>query len=288
MAPTPGRLWRLLALGLAALAGCGGGGDETAFTPVAGSDGAYCKTYRAWKVYELDGGGAFDQPNPAALRTWWNAYLVAEETMLREAPSEIRDAVGVKVAHIRTTMTPLLEKYDFDLKRFQREGTAAEHAAFYGLPPAEVDKAQEAQYAYEDRACGTAPSPPAADVVFEAEESSKPYCMALGVFNAEVEKVSDSRFDPDVMREFVTGDRFSEVLDGLDAAAPAEIAADVEADTEWFRNRWSDVMAEYDYDIRGIYVGGTPEDLAVFNRTHPDVLEHTSRTTAYEDQVCSE
>jgi hypothetical protein len=24
----------------------------------------------------------------------------------------------------------------------------------------------------------------------------------------------------------------------------------------------------------------------VFNRTHPDVLEHTSRDTAYENQVC--
>ena len=73
-----------LAVGLAVLAGCGGGdGDETAFTPVAGSDSAYCQAYRSWKVYELDAGGAFDQPNPAALRTWWNAYLVAEETMLR-------------------------------------------------------------------------------------------------------------------------------------------------------------------------------------------------------------
>ena len=75
-----------LTAGLAVLAGCGGGdGDETAFTPVAGSDSAYCQAYRSWKVYELDGGGAFDQPNPAALRTWWNAYLVAEETMLQRS-----------------------------------------------------------------------------------------------------------------------------------------------------------------------------------------------------------
>ena len=149
-----------------------------------------------------------------------------------------------------------------------------------------MERAQEAQYAYEDRTCGTAPTPPAADVVFEADASSKPYCMALGAFNTEVEKVSDSRFDPDVMRTFVTGDRFAEVLDGLDETAPAEIAEDVQADTEWFRTRWSDVVAEYDYDIRNIYLDGTPEDLAVFNRTHPDVLEHTSRATAYEEQVC--
>ena len=87
-------------------------------------------------------------------------------------------------------------------------------------------------------------------------------------------------------RTLVTGERFSEALDGLDSTAPAEIAADVEADTEWFRTRWSDVLAKYDYDIRGIYLDATPEDLAVFNRTHPDVLEHASRNTAYEEQVC--
>lgn len=276
-----------LTAGLAVLTGCGGGdGEETAFTPVAGSDSAYCQAYRSWKVYELDGGGAFDQPNPAALRIWWNAYLVAEETMLQQAPPEIRDEVGIKMGHIRTQLTPLFEKYDFDLKRVRREGSPAEQAVLFGLPPAEVEKAQEAQYAYEDNACGTAPAPRAADVVFEGDASSKPYCRTLGAFNAEVDKIAASRFDPDVMRTFVTGDRFSEILDGLVAAAPAEIAADVESDTEWFHTRWSGVMAEYDYDVRNVYLDATPEDLAVFNRTHADILEHTSRTTAYEEQVC--
>ena len=281
------RSFLALALGVASAAACTGG-SEPAFTPVAGSDGAYCKTYRAWKAYELDGGGAFDQPNPAALRAWWNAYLVAEETMLREAPSEISDAVGVKVGHIRTVLTPLLEKYDFDLKRIQREGTPAEHAALYGLPPAEVENAQEAQYGYEDRSCGTAPTPPPADVVFEADASSKTYCTALAGLNRELDEIAASLFDPDAMRTFVTGDRFSEILDGLDAAAPAQIAKDVAADTEWFRTRWTDVVAAYDYDLRRVYLDATPEDLAVFNRTHPDVLEHTSRDTAYEQQVCQQ
>jgi hypothetical protein len=274
--------------GLAGLAGCGGDdGDGAAFTPVAGSDSAYCQAYRSWKVYELDGGGAFDQPNPAALRTWWNAYLVAEETMLQEAPSEIRDEVGIKLGHIRTRLTPLLEKHQFDLERVRREGSPAAQAAFFGLPPAEVEKAQEAQYSYADKTRRTAPAPRAADVVFEADAASKPYCRALGAFNAEVDKITASKFDPDVLRTFVTGDRFTEVLDGLDAAAPVEIAEDVLADTEWFRTRWSDVVAKYGYDLRGIYLDATPEDLAVFNRTHPDVLEHASRTTAYEEQVCA-
>ena len=291
---SPGRLRLCSVAGLAAglavlavLAGCGGvDGEEAAFTPAAGSDSAYCQAYRSWKVYELDAGGAFDQPNPAALRAWWNAYLVAEETMLQQAPSEIRDEVGIKMSRIRTQLTPLLETYDFDLERVQREGSPAEQDVLFGPPPADVDRAQEAQYAYEDKSCGTAPTPPAADVVFEADASSKPFCRALGAFNTEVGKVSDSGFDPDVMRTFVTGDRFAEILDGLDQAAPAAIADDVLADTDWFRTRWSDVVAAYDYDLRAIYLRSTPEDLAVFNRTHPDVLEHTSRTTAYENQVC--
>lgn len=275
-----------LALGLAALAGCGGGADETAFSPVPGSDSAYCQEYRAWKVYELDGGGAFDQPNADALRAWWNAYVIAEETMLQQAPAEIRDEVGTKVGHIRTAMTPLLEKYDFDLKRLRRDGSPAEQSAFFGLPPAEVEKAQEAQYAYEDRACGMAPTPPAADVVFEPAASSKPYCAALQALNAELADIAGSRFDPDVMRAFVADERFFEVLDRLDGAAPAELAADVEADTTWFRTRWRDVVAAYDHDVRTIYLDATPEDLAVFNRTHPEVVAHASRTTAYEEQVC--
>jgi hypothetical protein len=275
----------VLVLGLSTLAACGGS-DEAAFTPVAGADGAYCETYRAWKVYELGGGGAFDQPNPGALRKWWNAYVIAEETMLREAPSEISDEVAVKVGHIRTVMTPLLEKYDFDLQRIQRESTAAEQAAFYGLPPAEVERAQAAQYAYEDMACGTAPTPPPANVAFEADASSKSFCAALAAFDGALDKVTSSKFDPDVLRTLVTGDRFSEVLDGLDGAAPAEIEADVTADTEWFRTRWSDVVAEYGYDLRRIYLDATPEDLAVFNRSHPDVGRHASRITAYEEQVC--
>ena len=284
--PRFGAAMVLLILGLAMLAGCGGSdGDETAFIPVAGSDTAYCDAYRAWQVHELDGGEGNDQPNPAALRKYWNEYLIFEETLLHEAPAEIRDEVVVKVSAIRTLATPLMEKYDFDAKRIEREGTAAEKALFEEPPP-EIQKAQDAQHAYEARTCGTEPSPPAADVVFKADGSSKPFCTALSAFDSELEKVASSKFDPDVLRTLLTGDRFSEVLDGLDAAAPAEIATDVEADTEWFRTRWSDVLAEYDYDIRGIYLDATPEDLAVFNRSHPDVLEHASRNQAYEEQVC--
>lgn len=276
-----------LALGLAVLAaGCSGSDDAAVFTPVAGSDGPYCKTYRAWKAYELENGEGFDQPNPAALRTFWNAYLISEETALQQAPPEIHREVGVKVGFIRTRLTPVMEKYGFDLKRIHREATPDEQAALFHAPPAEVQRAQAAQYGYEDRSCGTQPSPPAADVVFKADASSKSFCAALSEFNGELDKIAASRFDPDVLRTVVTGDRFSELLDGLDHTAPAAIAEDVRADTEWFRTRWSAVVARYGYDLRRIYLDATPEDLAVFNRTHPGVLEHTSRDTAYEEQIC--
>jgi hypothetical protein len=273
-----------LILGTAVLGACSGSDDGAAFTPVAGSDSAYCATYRAWKVYELDNGGAFDQPTPAALRRWWKAYLLSEEAMLRQAPPEIHAAVGAKLHFIRTRLTPLIERYDFDLERIRRDGTAADQDTMFG--GAQVQEAQAAQDAFEERACGTQPSPPAADVVFEADASSKRFCAALDAFNGELDEVASSAFDPDALQALVTGDRFRELLDHLEAAAPTAIAADAQADTEWFRSRWSDVVARYGYDIRRIYVDATPEELAVFNRTHPDLLEHSSRTTAYEEQVC--
>ena len=100
-----------LTLTLAVGAGCSGtDGNETAFTPVVGSDTAYCDAYRAWQVHELDGGEGPDQPNPAALRKYWNEYLIFEETLLHEAPAERHDEVEVKVSGIRTLITPLLEK----------------------------------------------------------------------------------------------------------------------------------------------------------------------------------
>ena len=275
-----------LTLGMAVLAGCSGGADSPALASGAGSDVPYCKTYRAWKVYELENGEAFDQPNPAALRAYWNAYLISEETMLEQAPPEIRTEVEVKVRFIRTSLTPLMEKYGFDLERIHREATTADQAALFHEPPADVQRAQAAQYGYEDETCGTRPSPPAADVVFDAEPSSTGYCAALSEFNHALDEIAFSRFDPKVMRAVVTGDRFTEALGGLERAAPPEIAGDVEVDTEWFRTRWSTVVARYGYDVRRIYLDATPEDLAVFNRTHPDVLEHTSRETAYEEQVC--
>ena len=118
-----------------------------------------------------------------------------------------------------------------------------------------------------------------------AAGGKRAYCAALATFDAELEKIASSRFDPDVMRSILEADTFTEALDALDESAPAELAADVAAETEWYRTRWSDVIAEHGHDIRHIWVDGTPEDRAVFAEIHPDIVEHAARTTAYEEQV---
>ena len=274
-----------LMLASAVLAGCGGDDDEeSAYTPVAGTESAYCDTLRAWQVHELDGGEGDDQPNPAALKAYWADYLEFNATMLQQAPPEVRDEWVASERGVRTIVTPVLEKYGYDSGRIMREGTAAEKSVT--TPPPDLQKAQDTIHAYEARVCGLDP-PPAANVVFTADASSEPYCAALGTLNSELGKIESSRFDPDVLQAFLTSDTFTEAMDALDETAPDEIAEDVEAETEWFRTRWSDVIAEHDYDIRHIWVDGTPEDRAVFNLSHPDVVEHSARTTAYEEQVCA-
>jgi hypothetical protein len=269
-----------------ATASCGGdGGDKSAYTPVQGTESPYCDTYRAWQVHELDGGEGDDQPNPAAFRAYWKDYLEFNATMLGQAPPEVRDDWLITERAVRTVLTPVLEKYDFDVQRIAEEGTPAEKSLTE--PHGEAKRAQETIHAYEDRVCGVA-TPQAANVAFKADGSSKDYCAALKQFNSGFAKVEASRFDPDQLRTVFTADAFTEQLDALDESAPTEIASDQEAVSEWFRTRWSDVIAKYDYDIRRIWVEGTPEDRAVFTFTHPDIVEHDSRQTAYEEKVCSE
>ena len=281
----PATLLLSLGLGVAA-AGCGGTdrAEKAAFAPVDGTESAYCDTYRAWQVHELDGGTGDDQPNPAAFRAYWKDYLEFNKTSLQQAPAEIRDEWIASDSAIRTLLTPVLEEYDFDVQRIAKEGTAAEKAL--GEPTREAQQAQDAIHAYEDRVCGVA-TPAAADVAFKADSSSKAYCTTLSTLNRGFEEVESSRFDPQAMRTVFTADGFTESLDSLEESAPSDIAVDQEAVSEWFRTRWSDVIGEFDYDIRRIWLDGTPEDRAVFTLSHPDVAEHESRLTAYEEKVCT-
>jgi hypothetical protein len=271
-------------LALAALTGCASfGGEETAFTAIEGTESAYCDTFRAWQVHELEGEGD-DQPSPAALEAYLNDYLEFNATMLEQSPPEVRDEWVVSERAVRTIVTPVLEKYDFDGERMQREGTPAGTAVF--TPTGGAKRAQDAIHAYEARVCGTELSA-AADVVFTADPSSSSYCTAAAAAQKEFDDIAAAKFDPDKLRSFVTSDRFTELLDAQVASAPAEIADDVEAASAWLRGRWSDVFEEFDYDIRGVWVAGTAEDRAVIHEYHRDQVEHASRITAYQEQVCS-
>ena len=173
----------------------------------------------------------------------------------------------------------MLAKYGFDVQLIAREGTSAEKSL--SVPPPDMQKAQATIHAYEAGVCGTE-SPPAVGVVFKRDESSRPYCTALGRFNSGFEKVESSRFDPDVLRTFVTADSFTEGLEALDATVPVAIAADQEAASEWFRTRWSDAIAEFDYDIRRIWLDGTPriEPFSIFSIPTWPTTSPASRPTS--------
>lgn len=275
-----------LAPALTMLSGCGSSSNAKVETarPVDGAESAYCDTHRRWAVHEL-AGDPDSLSTPAARRKYWNEALIYQETALQQAPPVIRAQWVVNERAVRTLQTPLFEKYDFDFERIDKQGTPAEKAILEEPPP-DVQKAQAAINAYEDKVCGTG-SPPAADVVFKADGSSKAFCTANTPFNNGFEKVASAGWDPAALRTFATGESFTKVLGALDATAPAQIAPDVKAVTEWFRTRWSEVVGNFDYDYRRLLLDGTPEDRAVFNRFHPDIVEHWSRTKAYVEQVCT-
>lgn len=264
----------VLTLALAVLSGCSSSSaDGESAVPLDGPDSAYCDTARKWAVHELNADEATETANPAAFRKYWNEYLINLETQLQQAPPAVHDAAVTNTRGVRTIQTPLYEKYDFDVKRIEAEGSASERA---GEPPPDVAKAQAALHAYQDRVCGYGGTPPAADVTFTADSTAKRYSEAAVALNPDFEKVASSGFDPEALRSLVTGDSFAESLDAQDATAPSEIATDVKAVTEWFRTRWSEVVEDLDYDIRRLLLEGTAEDRAVFTRYDPAIVEHES------------
>jgi hypothetical protein len=271
----------VLGLASAVVAGCGGGDHETA-VPAEGFDSAYCNTARHWAVRELD---PLDDSDPAAVATYWNEYLIFVETSLEQAPPAIRGAHIVHTRAVRTLITPVLEKYHFDFKRIEADGSPSEQAVL-GEPPPDVAKAQARIDAYRNRVCGYGGSPPAADVAFKASSATKPYCAAGAAQRNGLEKVASSGFDPATFRSYVTSDSFLQSLDDQDAKAPPEIAADVKADNEWVRTRKLKVLEAFDYDLRRLLLEGSADDLAVFTYFDPAIIRQDSRVEAYQ-QLCT-
>ena len=122
--PLFGAAMVLLTLALAVLAGCGGSDTKESAVPAEGFDSAYCKTARVWAAHEVSADEATTTSSPATFRKYWNEYLVNLETQLQQAPPAVHDAAVVNTRGVRTALTPVFEKYGFDMKRIEAEGSA--------------------------------------------------------------------------------------------------------------------------------------------------------------------
>ena len=269
-------------IALAVAAGCGGDGDDKKTASAGGFDSAYCVTARKWAAHELNGEAedVFARGGPPAARKYMQEYVVYTAASARQAPAEIRQAAGIKDRAIRTRLVPVLEKYGYDPGRLEAKGSAAEKAAVQSASP-NVQKAQEQTHAYDDRVCQYGGEPPAAKVKFERTAAAKPYCKAVADQLKGFEKVVSSLFSPAALRSFSTSAGLKKSLDDQAAAAPTEIAAAVKADTEWDRTRKTEMLEDYDYDLRRLLTEGSQEDLAVFNYWVPEIRDQDSRVSAY-------
>jgi hypothetical protein len=275
-------------LGLAVAAGCGGDGDEDKqnASSTAGFDSPYCVTARNWAAHELNGEGedVFARGGPPAARKYMKEYVAYTLASARQAPPSIRKAAAIKDRAIRTRLAPVLEKYGFDPSRLEAEGSKSEKAIVQSPGPS-VQQAQEITHAYDDRVCQYG-GPPRANVNFKPSAAAKPYCRAVEAQGKRFQKVVAALFSAAALRSYTTSAGFEKDLDAQAATAPAEIAADVRADTEWDRTRKVEVLEEYDYDLRRLLTEGSKDDLAVFNYWDPAIRKQDGRVTAYQEQVC--
>ena len=187
------------------------------------------------------------------------------------------------------TFTPILEKYDYDIARAQAEGTPEELAIGARLDAGTGARAASRRIAavkeYEGRVCQTG-QPPAAEVSFDGVTKNQAYCDNVEAGDEAAEEIAAEKWSVDAVRSFVTSDEFQTGLDKAAANAPTEIKADVLADVDWQRNEQVDVLEKYGYDVRKLFLDGSVEDRAAFQRSDPAIADHYARTVAYEEQVC--
>jgi len=291
MAPNPvhllcGTLAVVTSAFAVAAAGCGGDDAATALPAdqVLAFQSPYCVTARTWAVHELNGDGDDVAGDPTAFEKYWREYVTYRETSLEQSPSSLRDENAILVRFLRTRLTPVLEKYHFDVGRIESEGTPAEKSL--GEPPPAAQRAQDATHAYDNRVCGYGGSPDPASVTFEKSAASKAYCAAAAAQQEGNGKVAEAGFTPDAFRTYVTSDQFMDALDAQDASAPPEIADDVKVDNQWVREHKLALLEKYGYDYRKLLLEGSADELAAFNYFDPAVEEHDSRVSAYVQQVC--
>jgi hypothetical protein len=272
-----------LAMALALLAGaCGGsGGDNVsvsrngqAFTDPAESD--YCVTAREWAIHEFDG---FDDSDPVAFRAYWEEYVAFETTATEQAPDEIRADWELKVELQSATITPVLERYDFDVAAMMESATPEEQATFEAPP--EVQAAQERILAYESMVCGAQP-PLAADISYAGEEPG-PYCELAA---AQGERAAEALASGDPAEVEAVVDEIEATATALIDAAPEVIKDDLIDLAAWDAGPQRDALERHGWDARALVREGTPEDRAAFQHSAEDIRDQFARVVAYEEQVC--
>jgi hypothetical protein len=249
---------------------------------------AYCQTARKWMVHELGGEGDSFAADAAAFKKYWGDYLDYIATASRQAPAEIRDDWPVGHDFVVKQFTPILAKYDYDIARVKAEGTPVELAVgkrFDDGPNPVEQRAQDAVHQYEGTVCQTA-QPPAADESFRGVTVIAAYCQAVLTANDAAGQVNAKKWTVDAVRAYATGAAYTTSLDQLEASAPAEIKADVVADTEWQRHQLVAVLEKFGYDVRKLFLEGSAADRATFQRSDPAVAGHYARTVGYEEQLC--
>ena len=147
----------------------------------------------------------------------------------------------------------------------------------------EQAEAVEARVLYQDRVCGYGGPPPAAEASFTKSAATMPYCTAVA---AQHEAIGKAGRDAEALRAYVTSESFSTGLEAQNAAAPPEIADDVETANDWVSTRKLEVFEKFDYDVRRVLLESSADELAAWTMWHPDIVEQDSRVTAYLEQAC--
>jgi hypothetical protein len=264
-------------VGLSLLAACGCGSSGASAKANAAANAPYCDEARRWAIHELD---SYDQNDPKQLRDYWGEYMAFVHNARRLAPVSIRGDWNLRIEG--DTLTPVLEKYQFDYPLIEKTATDAEKATFD--PPEDIQRAQNLIAGYESDICG-AQQPLAADVSFAAEKKGA-YCDVAAAEDDGSSKVFAAGTKPADVKSLIAAESKWDAK--LLTAAPSAIKADVRAIGQWNETRKRDVLARYHWDIRKLVLDGSPRDRADLQSSDDRIRTHVARVRAYQDQVCSQ
>jgi hypothetical protein len=274
--------WTFAAALVVAAASCGDDDTDDAANAAEAAaadpaESAYCDAAVDWAIHEYT---AFDESDPAAFRAYWAEWTEFQETAVATAPDEIEDDWVLKFETESEMLTPVLEKYDFDVAAIMEHGTPAEQAPFEA-PPA-VQAAQDRILSYESEVCA-AQQPNPADVSYDGEAPG-PYCDLVAgqnERNAELFASGARPADVEAFAEELAAEH-TEIVE----AAPAAIADDVAAMEEWTVGPQRDALERHDWDVRALMRDGSVEDRAAFTYSDDEIRDQFARVVAYEEQVC--